>query len=107
MNSSTFICLELFGVHKRIPDIERISHSIDKQVNICRINAFTANNCQAIFYHWGHILIYTWPEISLLNIEILSNMNNIETQVLKETILNIYKPKQYTSFDTTQITGFK
>ena len=106
MNSAKSVHYELFGVNKRMADIERISHSIDNQLHFCRNSSLTNGNCLVVLYPWGHVCYYTWPEIKLLNVDILSALSEFSLLGLKKMLLSSFNPNNYVYADTIRFTGF-
>jgi S-adenosylmethionine/arginine decarboxylase-like enzyme len=106
MISAKTICIELFGVNKRIIDIKNISRIVDKQLDYEKIGCTQSANCYMCIYNFGYIVYYTWPEKKMLNIDILSCLSESQNSAIKKTFLEVFKPSQYLYSDLMRITGF-
>ena len=97
--------LELLGVKKRMADVERILAGIDTQMRLERTFSATSGNCHFISYSWGHIIIYSYPNESILTADIFTTKNFLFIQAIKKTLLEIFAPRQYLSFDQIRTVG--
>jgi hypothetical protein len=105
MNSAKNLHFDLFGVKKRIKDIESINKTLDKQLNLCPIKCTSSASCYLILYEWGHIVYNTFPEQKILNIDILSSLSESQNNSLKKAFLEIFSQNQYLYSEQWRITG--
>ena len=97
--------LELFGVKKRMADVEGIVATIEPHHKIQRTFSTTSGNCHFVSYEWGHLIVYSYPEESLMTIDIFSTKSYIFIEGLKETLISVFSPRQYLCFDQLRTAG--
>ena len=107
LNTASQEMLELFGVSKRMADLEATSYVIERQLGLERNFNVSYENCQVILYDWGHIIYYTFPEEKMMTIDILACLTTFQVDQLKQAILKVFSPSQYLSFNTFRMTGIK
>ena len=105
MLSASQEMLEMFGVCKRMADVERILSGLDAQLRLERNFSATSQKCHFIAYDWGHVIVYSYPEESLMTCDIFSSESSLLVDAIRRTLLEVFQPRRYLCFDQLRTAG--
>lgn len=107
MESARNLIIEMYGVKKRLSDVEKISFSIDTHLGFDRQTSFSNGCRQFILYDWGHIIFHTWPDKQIMTADVFTNFSEPRLSYIKKLIMEVFKPKNHICDEIIRITGFQ
>ena len=84
--------LYMKGTKKRVGDIKLIFQNIEYTLNLLHVSLLSTNNCVTFLYSWGHIIIYTYPQDSIITVEFLYPIKEEKIEKMQAIILDIFQP---------------
>jgi len=84
--------LYMKGVKKRVGDIKSIFQNIEYSLNLLHTSLISTNNCVILVYSYGHIIIYTHPQDSLITVEFLYPIFEEKFDKMQSIIIDIFSP---------------
>jgi len=84
--------LYMRGAKKRVGDIKSIFQNIEYTLNLLHTSLISTNNCVTLLYPGGHIIIYTYPQDSIITVEFLYPAWDEKFPKMKQIVLDIFNP---------------
>jgi S-adenosylmethionine/arginine decarboxylase-like enzyme len=105
MKLAQHITIDLFGVKKRMGHIKSVMQALESQNKLVHMSLVSTPNCVIYLYKWGHIIIYSYPNQSMLSVDIFSSQCSLKTERLKRAMLEIFQPYKYETNEMTRLVG--
>lgn len=105
MKTAIQINIEMYGVTKRVKDLREIMFNIEHQNRTRSSSVITEDNCVALFYPWGHIILYTYPKSRFLSVTLFSTQCRIKVGSFKKAMINILKPEHCNADEIIRMVG--
>jgi len=105
MKPAQHITIDLFGAKKRIGNIKSVMQALETQNKLVHISLVSTPNCVTYLYKWGHIIIYSYPNQSMVSVDIFSSLCSLKTEQLKNAVLEIFKPERHDINEMTRMAG--
>lgn len=105
MKPAQHITIDLFGTKKRIGHIKNVMQALETQNSLAHISLVSTPNCVTYLYKWGHIILYSYPNQSMLSVDIFSSLCTLRTERLKKAMLEIFKPERHDINEMTRMVG--
>lgn len=84
--------LYMEGTKKRVGDIKSIFQNIEYTLNLLHVSLISTNNCVTFLYPWGHIIIYTYPQDTIITVEFLYPVWEEKIDKMQKIVVDIFQP---------------
>ena len=105
MKTAIQLNIEMFGVTKRVKDLRELLFILEKQNKTQSSSVITEDNCVALFYPWGHIILYTYPKSRVLTINFFSDLCRVKVNAFKKGLVETLTPEHYDEDETIRTIG--